>query len=85
LVLERGLTGTGCSFAGIKLAEKMGITQATINKALEHPVRQGTDQHERGNCPFRDWPDSLDPVSAARAAAYLEREKKPNMREVSCH
>lgn len=45
---------------------------------MKNKVRALEYVDERGNCPFRDWFDSLDPVSAARAAAYLERVVQGN-------
>ncbi|MCX6179158.1 MAG: type II toxin-antitoxin system RelE/ParE family toxin [Chlorobiales bacterium] len=38
---------------------------------------------QNGNCPFRDWFDSLDSLSAARTAAYLERVVQGNYSNVS--
>lgn len=38
---------------------------------------------QNGNCPFRDWFNSLDPVTAARAATYVERVVQGNHSNVS--
>ncbi len=38
---------------------------------------------QNGNCPFRDWFDSLDSVPAARAAVYLERVVQGNYSNVA--
>ncbi|MEI6757904.1 MAG: type II toxin-antitoxin system RelE/ParE family toxin [Chlorobium sp.] len=38
---------------------------------------------QNGNCPFRDWFDSLDSVPAARAAVYLERVVQGNYLNVA--
>ena len=38
---------------------------------------------QNGNCPFRDWFDSLDSVPAARAAVYLERVVQGNCSNVA--
>ena len=37
---------------------------------------------QNGNCPFRDWFDSLDALPAARATAYLERVVQGNYSNV---
>lgn len=44
-------------------------------------VLESVDQN--GNCPFRDWFNSLDPVTAARAATYVERVVQGNHSNVS--
>jgi putative addiction module killer protein len=38
---------------------------------------------QNGNCPFRDWFDSLDSVPAARVAVYLERVVQGNYSNVA--